>query len=502
VRTCGPTDVHDLLDSGLASLRACLDSGAISPVELCEAYLARYKAWEPHLNAFVTACPDRILAQARQAESELTSGRRRSSLHGIPIAIKDNLDAAGEPTTAGSKVYRDRVPDQDAAVVARLRAAGAIIFGKTNLPELAYGPVDSYAYGPTFNPWKAGHFAGGSSMGSGAAVAAGVVPAAIGTDTTGSIRNPASWSGVTGLKPTHGLVPLRGSVPLAPTLDHIGPMARSALDCAIILDCIAGYDDADIYSSSEIRGHGNYAGRTREPLLPIKVGVLRELWEPLIGEVGGITESALALLKTLGVSLVEIRLPLWDDAVSAAQTIVEIQAASVHRQLLADHASELQPQVRERLERGARCSAITYEVAQACALGFRRELSRTFQQVQLIVLPARERTAPGIDSSGARAPGEFGARYLTPFNLAGAPSLVLPCGFDSNDLPVGLQIVAPAWHETGVLQAARAYQSDTDWHLRTPHPPQPIAGIGLRRGEAAHQVDAAEASQINTHSKQ
>jgi aspartyl-tRNA(Asn)/glutamyl-tRNA(Gln) amidotransferase subunit A len=462
-----------------------LDSRAVSPVELCEGYLARYKAWEPHLNAFVTLCPERILAQARQAEAELMSGYRRSLLHGIPIAIKDNLDTAGERTTAGSRVYRDRLPAHDATVVERLRSAGAIIFGKTNLPELAYGPIDSYATGPTFNPWKLDRFAGGSSMGAGAAVAAGVVPAALGTDTTGSIRNPASWSGITGLKPTYGLVPVRGLVPLAPALDHIGPMARSAIDCAMILDCISGYDDADIYSSPEIQGNGDYRGRACEPMRPVRVGVLRELWEPLIGEVGGITESAIGVLEGLGVLLVEIRLPSWDAAVSATQTIIEVQAAAVHHGLLVDHAPQLQAQVRDRLERGAQCSATTYEGARIRALAFRRELDRAFRHVELIVLPARERTAAPIDAFGARAPGEFGARYLTPFNLAGTPSIVMPCGFDSNRLPVGLQLAAPSWHDAKLLRIAHAYQSVTDWHACAPALPQKTSRVGdVDRGDA------------------
>ncbi|PYM55415.1 MAG: Asp-tRNA(Asn)/Glu-tRNA(Gln) amidotransferase GatCAB subunit A, partial [Candidatus Rokuibacteriota bacterium] len=237
--------MSDLAWAGIAELGPWLRDRILSPVELCRALLARAERLEPRLNAFITLDPERILDEARAVEADLHAGRVRGPLHGVPIAVKDLCWTRGQRTTGGSKVLAGFLPDEDASVVARLRQSGAIVFGKTNTPEFAYGPLNAYHYGPSRNPWDSGRFTGGSSMGAAAALAAGLVPGAVGSDTGGSIRSPAHWSGVTGLKPTYGRVPLRGVIALATSLDHVGPMARSAEDAALLLGALAGHDPAD-----------------------------------------------------------------------------------------------------------------------------------------------------------------------------------------------------------------------------------------------------------------
>ncbi len=342
---------------GIAELGPRLARRELSPVELCRALLARCERLEPRLNAFVTLSPERILAEAAAAEAELRAGRRRGPLHGVPIAVKDLCWTRGERTTAGSKVLAGFVPGADAVVVARLRAAGAIVFGKTNTPEFAYGPLDAYHYGPSRNPWDPERFTGGSSMGAAAALAAGLAPGALGSDTGGSIRGPAHWSGVTGLKPTYGRVPLRGVVALATSLDHVGPMARSALDCALLLGVIAGADAAD--PTTVARPVPDYAAALAAPLPRLRVGVPRGyFWDALPAPIAGAVAAALDALRGLGLETEDVELPEWVPAVEASRILIRCEAAAEYRAILAERAADLIPQVRERLEAGAATPAV------------------------------------------------------------------------------------------------------------------------------------------------
>jgi aspartyl-tRNA(Asn)/glutamyl-tRNA(Gln) amidotransferase subunit A len=419
------------------------------------------------LNAFISLEPDRILSDARQAEADLLHGKVRGPLHGVPIAVKDNVWTKGSRTTAGSRVLADFVPGRDATVVARLRAAGAVIFGKTNLPELAYGPVDAYHYGPSRNPWDLARTTGGSSMGAAAALAGGLVPGALGTDTSGSIRNPSSWSGVVGLKPTYGMVPLRGVVPLALPLDHVGPMARSARDCALLLDVIAGHDPDDPTSAPDHRYAPSTAALGRQ-VPGLRVGVLRALWEPLDADVAAAVDRALDELRGLGLPLADVEVSSWDDAVEAGNVLIRCEAAAAHRRMAHEHADELLPQVRERIEAGLATPALDYIEATRVAAGLRWELRRLLARVDVLALPSRERTAPRMDDVGRPLGPPIGLRHPLPMNVAGLPSLSLPCGFDAHGLPIGLQLSARAGEDAMLLAVGHAFQQITDWHTRRP----------------------------------
>ena len=467
------TDPHvssDLCALRIADLVDLIARREVSPVEMAHASLARYDATEPDLNAFISIDRNLVIADAVRLEAEARRGEFRGPLHGVPIAVKDNIATRGEPMTAGSRVYGARVPDRDATAVARLRAAGALIFGKTNLPEFAYGPVDSYHYGPTRNPWDPKRYAGGSSMGSGAAVAAGVVPGALGTDTTGSIRNPATWCGVVGLKPSYGLVPLRGVVPLTAGLDHVGPLARSAADCARILDVIAGVDHND--PTSEPYPQANYLDGLDRTITGLRVGVVRSLWDGLPDVVAAPLHRATRVLRHLGVELVDIEIGWWNDVVEASAVIVQCEAADEYRTILEESASALLPQVKHRLRSGAATAAPDYVRARRIATEFRHQYRRALRDLHLLVFPGHERTAPRIDAHGRRLDPSTSLRFTVPLNVIGAPALTMPAGA-VDGLPISIQLAGLPGSESLLLAVAHAYQQVTSWHNQTPNPRNP-----------------------------
>ncbi len=462
--------MEDLAYLGIAELGPRLARRELSPVELCRALLARCARLEPHVNAFITLTPDRILADAEAAARELAAGRVRGPLHGVPIAVKDLCWTKGERTTGGSKILADFVPDEDAVVVARLRAAGAIVFGKTNTPEFAYGPLNQYHYGPSHNPWDLERFPGGSSMGAAAALAAGLVPGALGSDTGGSIRHPANWSGVTGLKPTYGRVPLRGVIALATSLDHVGPMARSAHDCALLLSVIAGGDPADATTADV--PVPDYAAALGGPVRGLRVGVPRGyFWEALPADIAGAVTAALETLGRLGLTLEEVEIPEWPAAVEAGHVLIRCEAAAEYRTALRERPADLIPEVRARLEAGSATSAPDYVDALRAAGRLRLALDRLFRRVDVLALPGRDQTAPRMDAGGKLLEPLSPRSYSSPLNLAGVPGLSVPCGFDRRGLPIGLQLAGRAWEETTLLRVAHAYQQATDWHARRPKLP-------------------------------
>ena len=452
---------------GIAELGPRLAARSLSPVELCQALLRRCERLEPTLNAFVTLEPERILAEARRAEQEHRAGRARGPLHGVPIAVKDLCWTRGERTTGGSKVLADFVPDEDASVVARLRAAGAIVFGKTNTPEFAYGPLNAYHYGPSRNPWDPGRFTGGSSMGSAAALAGGLVPGAIGSDTGGSIRGPAHWSGVTGLMPTYGRVPLRGVVPLATSLDHVGPMTRSAYDAALLLQVLAGHDPLD--PTSVDVPVPDFARQAVQPATGLRVGVPRGfLWEQLAPGIGEAVEGALDELRRLGLSVEDVALPEWESAADAGPILIRSEAATEYRRVLAERPEDLIPEVRERLEAGMRTSAVEYLEARRAGDRFAHALRRHLDDLDVLALPGRPQTAPRMDGSGRLLEPLSPRNYTVPLNYPGVPALTVPCGFDGQGLPIGIQLVGRHWAEGTLLALAHTYQQATDWHRRRP----------------------------------
>ncbi len=459
--------MDDLAYLGIAELAPRLARRQLGPVDLCRALLARCERLEPRLNAFITLGRDRILAEAQAAERELTAGRVRGPLHGVPIAVKDLCWTKGERTTGGSRVLADFVPDEDASVVARLRAAGAIVFGKTNTPEFAYGPLDRYHYGVTRNPWDPDRFPGGSSMGAAAALAAGLAPGALGSDTGGSIRHPAHWCGVTGLKPTYGRVPLRGVIALATSLDHVGPMARSAEDCAILLGGIAGYDPADPTSADV--PVPDYAGELARPIRGLRVGVPRGyFWDRLPADIARAVEAAHGELRRLGLVLEDVEIPEWAAAADASLVLIRCEAAAEYRTVLKERGAELIPQVRERLEAGLATPAPDYVDALRAGGRFRAALARLCRRVDLLALPGRDQVAPLMDAGGQHSDRLSPRNFSAPFNIAGVPALTFPCGVSSEGLPIGLQLAGRHWEESALLSVAHAYQQATDWHARRP----------------------------------
>jgi aspartyl-tRNA(Asn)/glutamyl-tRNA(Gln) amidotransferase subunit A len=385
----------------------------------------------------------------------------------VPIAVKDLCWTRGERTTAGSKVLAGFVPDEDASVVTRLRAAGAVIFGKTNTPEFAYGPLNAYHYGPSRNPWDPTRFTGGSSMGAAAALAGGLAPGAIGSDTGGSIRGPAHWSGVTGLMPTYGRVPLRGVVPLATTLDHVGPMTRSATDAALLLQALAGHDPLD--PTSVDVPVPDFAREAARPPARLRVGVPRGfLWEALPSPIGAAVQAALDELRRLGLSVEDAALPEWEAAADASHVLIRSEAATEYRRTLAERPGDLIPEVRERLEAGMRTSAVEYLEARRAGDRFAHALRGLFDRLDVLALPGRPQTAPKMDESGRLLEPLSPRNYTAPLNYPGVPALTVPCGFDGDGLPIGIQLVGRHWAEGTLLAVAHAYQEVTDWHRRRP----------------------------------
>jgi aspartyl-tRNA(Asn)/glutamyl-tRNA(Gln) amidotransferase subunit A len=434
----------------------------VSPLELTRDCLHRIEKLNPALNAFITVTADSALAAAQAAEIEISRGEWRGPLHGIPIALKDLIDTSGTRTTAGSALFRDRVPNEDADVVRRLRQAGAVILGKNNLHEFAYGGSSLVSFfGDVHNPRNTAHIAGGSSGGSAAAVAAGLCYAAIGTDTAGSIREPAALCGCVGIKPTYGRVPTRGVIPLSWSLDHVGPLAATVCDAAAVLQAIAGYDALDVGSadvpvadyisaSSSAMGEGTKA---------LRVGIPRaHFYDDLDNEVGAAVEAALAVIGTLAAEVHEVRLEIpTDRAVQAAESY------AYHAENVARTPELYQAETLRRIRSGADVSAAEYIQRRDELDRERRRAHDFFADVDLLVTPTTPIPAPAIadlkKDPAALRPAELSLlRNTRPFNVWGLPSISVPCGSTKNGLPIGLQIAGPHWREDLVLRLARAYE--------------------------------------------
>jgi aspartyl-tRNA(Asn)/glutamyl-tRNA(Gln) amidotransferase subunit A len=443
-----------------------------SSLELTEACLRRIDTYQRGVNAFITVAHEQARARARAMDAELRAGKPRGLLHGVPIAIKDNVDTAGIRTTAASAVLADRVPADDAEVVRRLLAAGAVILGKTNLDEFASGGTTTQTYfGPTRNPWNADRVAGGSSGGSGAAVAAELCFGAIGTDTGGSIRIPASWCGVVGFKPTYGRVSNRGVIPYVPTSDHVGPMARTVDDAALLLQAIAGYDAADL--TSEDAPVPDFVAGMRAQVAGLRIGVPRaHFFDKLDPEVAAAVEAALGVLRKLTASTREVVLP----AVTALLSFGSVEAYAYHQKWLARSPRLYQPPVRRYLEAGGKVTAAEYIAMRQDHLRARREIRGVFRDVDVLVTPTLKIPARTITEAIARAGSEKplapDPSNTAPFNVYGLPTISIPCGFTRSGLPIGLQIAGPHLQEGRVLALARAYEQVTPWHTRRPEPPR------------------------------
>jgi len=451
------SQASDPADLTIQDAAALIRSGAISPVELTGAYLQRIEDLDPLLNAFITVTEDLALQQAREMEAELSRGQWRGPLHGIPVALKDNIDTAGTLTTAASAVFADRIPTEDAEVVRRLKDAGAVLLGKLNMHEFAAGGTsDVTHYGPVHNPWDLERVPGGSSGGSAAAVSARLCAGALGTDTGGSIRSPAAYCGIVGLKPTYGLASIRGIIPYGITADCVGPMCRTVGDVAIILQVLAGYDPRDIASiRTEVP---TYTSALTRPVSAFRLGIPRELYEDVDSQVLASVEEALDVLSTMTVSTQEVELPVF-----SGQRPTLVESYAYHAEYLEDHRDLYQPSTLERLLRGADTPAAVYAEARNELSLIRKEIANVFEEVDLLVMPTK-RVLAGRIHEDVDNPNPI--RNTLPFNLYGTPAISVPCGFSREGWPIGLQISGPHLGEVEVLALAHAYEQATDWHNR------------------------------------
>ncbi|MCU1272079.1 MAG: enantiomer-selective amidase [Acidobacteriaceae bacterium] len=418
-------------------------------MELVRECLERIDRLNPTLNAFITVTAESALAEAQEAEREIQAGKWRGPLHGIPIGLKDLMDTAGVKTTAASAVFRDRVPDEDADVVKKLKAAGAVLMGKQNLHEFAYGGSSLIShFGPVRNPVNTEFIAGGSSGGSAAAVASGMCYAAIGTDTAGSIREPAALCGVVGLKPSYGLVSTRGIIPLSFSLDHAGPITRSVEDAAIVLDAIAGTSDGANYRESLTTGIHDFV-----------IGVPRKyFYEDLDSEIALAIDEVINRLGKLAKSVRVVECPIDED-----RTVFLAESHAYHRDKIASAPELYDPETLRRVRMGDTVTETEYQNATAQLQLARQEITKTFRDVDVLVTPTTPVPSPRIsdllkDISLLRPAEVILLRNTRPVNVWGLPAISVPCGFTSEGLPIGLQIIGPPNGEPKVLRAAFAYE--------------------------------------------
>ena len=445
-------------------------------MELVEEILARIERLNPRLNCYLTVLAGDAREQAARAARSIARGSWQGPLHGIPIAVKDNIWTRGIRTTAGSKILADFVPQEDAGLVARLRRAGAILIGKTNLHEFAYGVTSvNPHYGPVRNPWDLERIPGGSSGGSAAALAAGLCCAAIGTDTGGSIRIPSALCGVLGLKPAFGRVSCHGVVPLSRTLDPAGPLARTAGDAAILLQALAGFDPRDPASRDE--PVPDFSRELRKPLRRVRLGWPRELFfDRVDDEVRRAVEAARKVFEELGVEFREVSLPSLPGAHHSAVQISLAEATQYHRAegFFPVRAADYGEDVRARLETGSHVTASDYLDALEVRKRVQQEFAAAFQDVAAIFAPAVPVAAPRIGDESVLVGGapedvrNALVRLNRPGNFTGLPAMSVPCGFTSKGLPIGVQIIGRPFDEARLLQFAAAYQGRTDWHARRP----------------------------------
>jgi len=460
----------------MAELGRMIATKQVSPVEVVRAHLDRIAALDSKLRAFITVCADAALESARAAEADLMGGRAVGPLHGVPWAPKDLYSTEGVRTTGGSTILADSVPAADATVVARLARAGAILLGKLNMHEFAYGPEGLNAhYGDTRNPWSADahRIAGGSSSGSGAAVAAGLTPGSLGSDTGGSIRIPASLCGITGLKPTYGRASRAGVLPLAWSMDHVGPMTRSARDCALMLSAIAGYDPAD--ATSSVLPVPDYTAALTGDVKGLRVGLLRaHFTDAAASDVRAAVEAAAKQLERAGAVVDEVNLMHVAHVAAASAAIVASEALAYHAAWLRSRPLDYQADVRERLRLGAFVTGAHYVRSQQVRALVRREVDEALARRDVLLAPATPLTAPVLgerETTLGDGPSDVRAALLRcarPFNFSGHPACAAPCGFTAGGLPIGVQVVGRPFDEATVLRVVDAYQRITDWHTRRP----------------------------------
>jgi aspartyl-tRNA(Asn)/glutamyl-tRNA(Gln) amidotransferase subunit A len=455
----------------LAELARRIRSKQLSPVELAGSLISRIRSLDPQVNAFITLTADRAMAQARKAEAEIAGGGWRGPMHGMPFALKDIFETAGILTSGHSRICIDHVPARDGFAVARLHAAGAVLLGKLATHEFAHGgPSFDLPWPPARNPWNLEHITGGSSSGPGAAVAAGFVPAALGSDTGGSIRTPSALCGLAGLKPTYGLVSRGGVLPNSWSFDHCGPMARSAEDCAIVLQAIAGHDPADPASASRTPPDYVAALRSGEDLAGVRIGVARHLWEEEVdtpGELVRATDAAIDVLRALGATVETVRMfpaQVYHDV----KTVISLsELFSIHRESLISRPGDFGE---DFLGRGGLAGALfqasDYMLAQRVRRGLLEAAVPLYERFDVLVTPGAG-PAPRLDAHRTVSFWEKPSLF-SPFSVFGNPALVVCCGFAANGLPMGLQIGGRPFDEATVLRVGHAYEQAAGWRARQP----------------------------------
>jgi aspartyl-tRNA(Asn)/glutamyl-tRNA(Gln) amidotransferase subunit A len=460
------TELYHLSISEAARLIATRE---LSPVELTHAFLDRIEALNDTLHAFLLVTPERALAAAMQAETEIARGNYRGALHGIPIGVKDVFDTAGMPTTAQSRLLQHRIPTQDATVIRRLFEAGAILLGKLATKEFAGGgPSFDLYYPPARNPWNLEHVTGDSSTGPGAGVAAGLCMAALGSDTSGSIREPSAFCGLAGLKPTYGRVSCAGMIPQSPSLDHAGPMTWTVRDNALMLQAIAGYDRHDP-ASADVAVPNLTAG-LEEGLKQRRIGIVRhfydrdELAEPEVNEA---LERAYSILQDLGAQLVAVKLPPLAEFIACCQIIMLSEAFTVHERDLQQRPQLYGEGLRGLLLMGAFISAADYLQAVRRRQELCFDVKRAMANVDVLVTAAEFRAAPRIVKT-RQLDEAISADPLMPFSVTGLPALAVCCGFNRQGLPLSMQIIGKPFDEATVLAVGNAYERATPWRQSRP----------------------------------
>ncbi|MBI3628264.1 MAG: Asp-tRNA(Asn)/Glu-tRNA(Gln) amidotransferase subunit GatA [Candidatus Rokubacteria bacterium] len=465
----------DLLTLTIAQAAPKLERRELSPVELTEAMLARIATVNKQLNAYITVCDQQAREAAQAVERLIRAGYYLGPLHGIPIALKDNIYTHGVRTTAGAKILADFVPDEDATVTARLKRAGAIIVGKTNMHEFAWGgTTDNPHYGTCRNPWNPERFPAGSSGGSGAAVAARTCLGALGTDTGGSIRLPSAVNGIVGIRPTIGRVSNYNVVPLAWTMDTVSPMTRTVEDCLTMFEVVAGHDPLDAHSAQV--PVADYRAELGRGMRGLRIGLIRDYSLTHVQKaVGDAVRSALKAMERLGAQVEEIAMPSIHGNISAQLTIESCEPSTYHQEWLRARPQDYGEDVRTLLEMGEMYLATHYLQAQRYRSVLRKEFLAGFKQVDVFVTPTLPFTATPCGATEVVIENDRKEDMLSAImqftgvpSLAGLPALSLPVGFDPDGMPVGMQIIGRPFDEGTLFRIGHTYQGETDWHTRAP----------------------------------
>lgn len=461
--------MSDLAWLSIAEASALIRAKKLSPVEWTQALIARVERHDGRLNAFLRFTPEIALNDARRAEAEITAGNWRGPLHGVPYGLKDIIDYAGLPTTAHSAILKDSIAPADAFVTQKLRAAGGVFMGKLSTHEFAIGgPCFDLPWPPARNPWNRDYFCGGSSSGSGVATAAGFVPYAIGTDTGGSVRNPSTMCGITGIKPTYGLVSRRGVFPLAFSLDHVGPLTRTVHDNATVLNVLAGHDGLD--PGSIARPGVDFTALIQKGLKGVRIGWLKHFYHDDIKadpQMAAAVDAAVMRMQELGAQVTEVKTVPLSQFQACNRIIMGSESYAIHQKWLRERPQDYGDITRQRFLYGAMYSASDYINALRMRSKFTADFHALFNDVDVIVTASAHDPAVRIDDPEA-CEFIYSRQARAPFNVTGSPAIAVPAGFSKTGLPLGIQIVGAPYNEATVYRVGAAYEAATPWTAKHP----------------------------------